>query len=93
MSKPANGIGTVACEVIVDSTLVNEKRDAQIRFKPSVSSEKIVAVKQYGFEKIIDPKEKVIEIESSANKDKRFFEAEITSNIKFNIVFDYKAIC
>lgn len=87
--SPANGIGTVACEVIVDSTLVNEKRDAQIRFKPSVSSEKIVAVKQYGFEKIIDPKEKVIEIESSANKDKRFFEAEITSNIKFNIVFDY----
>ena len=87
--SPANGIGTVACEVIVDSSLINEQRSAHIRFKPSISPEKVVAVKQYGFEKIIDPKEPVIKIESSAKKDERFFETEITSNIKFNIVFDY----
>ena len=89
--SPANGIGTVACEVFVDSSLINGQRNAQIRFKPSISPEKVVAVKQYGFEKIIDPKEPVIKIESSANKDKRYFETEITSNIKFDIVFEYLA--
>ena len=89
--SPANGIGTIPCEVIVDSSLINGQRNAQIRFKPSISPEKVVAVKQYGFEKIIDPKEPVIKIESSAKKDERFFETEITSNIKFDIVFEYLA--
>ncbi len=87
--SPANGVGTVACEVIVDSSLLNEDRNAQIRFRPSISAEKVVEIKQYGFEKIILPKDTVITIESSANKDERFFETEITSNIKFNVEFDY----
>ena len=87
--SPANGIGTMACEVFVDSSLTNEDRSAYIRFKPGVSSEKSIEVKQYGFEKVISPNDTVITIESSANKDERYFEAEITSNIKFNIEFDY----
>ena len=87
--SPANGIGTVACEVFVDSTIYNENRDAQIRFTPSVSPEKSIMVKQYGFEKIILPKDTVITIESSANKNERFFETEITSNVDFKVEFDY----
>lgn len=86
--SPANGIGTMACEVIVDSSLTNDNREALIRFKPSISSDKNVVVKQYGFEKIILPKDSVITLESSANKDKRFFEVEITSNVKFNVKID-----
>lgn len=87
--SPANGVGSMACEVLVDSSLANENRETVIRFKPSVSSEKSVSVKQYGFEKMILAKDSVITIESSAKKDERFFEAEITSNIKFNVEFDY----
>jgi hypothetical protein len=87
--SPANGIGTVACEVFVDSAIYNESRDAQIRFTPSVSPEKSIMVKQYGFEKIILPKDTVITIESSADKNERFFETEITSNVDFKVEFDY----
>lgn len=87
--SPANGIGTVACEVFVDSTIYNENREAQIRFTPSVSPEKSIKVKQYGFEKIILPKDTVITIESSANKNERFFETEVTSNVDFKVEFDY----
>lgn len=87
--SPANGIGTVACEVFVDSSLTNENRNAQIRFTPSISAEKSIVVKQYGFDKIIVPDDTIITIESSAKKDERFFETEITSNIKYNIEFDY----
>lgn len=89
--SPANGVGTMAVEILVDSSLSNEYRETQIRFKPSISPEKSVVVKQYGFEKIILPKDTVISIESSANKDERFFETEITSNIKFKVEFDYIA--
>ena len=87
--SPSNGVGTMSVEVFVDSSLSNENREAQIRFKPSISSEKAVDVKQYGFEKMILPKDTVITLESSAKKDERYFEAEITSNIKFKVEFDY----
>ena len=87
--SPANGVGTASVEVFVDSSLTNENREAQIRFRPAVSAEKSVAVKQYGFEKVIIPKDTVITLESSANKNDRFFETEITSNIKFKVEFDY----
>ena len=87
--SPANGVGKMACEIYVDSSLINEERNAQIRFRPSVSAEKSVAVKQYGFDKIIVPKDTVVTIESSAKKDDRFFETEVTSNIKFKIKFDF----
>ena len=89
--SPANGIGTMGVEILVDSSLSNEDRNAQIRFKPSISPEKSVAVKQYGFEKIILPKDSVITIESSADKDERYFETEIMSNVKFKVEFDYIA--
>ena len=87
--SPANGIGTMSVEVLIDSSLTNENREAQIRFKPAISVEKIVDVKQYGFDKVILPKDSVITLESSANKDERYFETEITSNIKFKVEFDY----
>ena len=87
--SPANGVGSMSCEVFVDSALENTDREAQIRFKPSASAEKSVKVKQYGFEKMILPKDTVITIEYSANKDERFFETEITSNVDFKVEYDY----
>ena len=87
--SPANGIGKMSCEIFVDSSLYNEDRNAQIRFKPNVSGEKSIMVKQYGFEKIILPKDSTITIESSAKKDERYFETKITSNVDFKVEFDY----
>ena len=87
--SPANGVGNMTCEIKIDSSLINENRTAQIRFRPGISAEKSVVVKQYGFDKMILPKDTVIKLESSANKNERFFETEIKSNIKFNIKFDF----
>ena len=87
--SPANGIGKMDCEVFVDSAIYNETRDAKIRFKADISGEKTVSVKQYGFDKIISPKDTVITIESSAKKEERYFETEITSNVNFKVEFDY----
>ena len=87
--SPANGVGTTVCEVTVDSSLVNEVREASIRFTPSVSQVKDIAVKQYGFDKIIAVKDTAITIESSAKLDERFFETEVTSNVQFNIEYSF----
>lgn len=88
--SPANGLGSVACEVIVDSSLVNEMRPGVIRFTPSVSPETTITVKQTGFDKMISPKDTVVTIESSAKLDERFFETEITANVPFKVEFDFK---
>ncbi|MBR2318820.1 MAG: hypothetical protein IKA52_04010 [Bacteroidaceae bacterium] len=87
--SPSNGVGTTVCEIFVDSSLVNDKRETSIRFTPDVSPIKNVVVRQFGFEKIIAVKEDVINIESSANIDKRFFETEVTTNVKFKVECDF----
>lgn len=87
---PANGVGTAVCEVVVDSSLVNGVREAQIRVVAG-SEMKAVTVNQTGFEKAISPKEKVIEIESSALYDERYFETTITTNVEFNVEFNYSS--
>lgn len=87
--SPANGVGTTVCEVIVDSSLINEKREALIRFTPSVSLARNLAVKQYGFDKIIEVKDTLITVESSAKHDERFFETEVTSNVQFRIEYKF----
>lgn len=88
--SPVNGIGTAVCEVFVDSSLVNDSREASIRFTPSVSSVKSVAVKQFGFGRIISVKDTLITVESSAKLDERFFETEITSNVRFKVECDFE---
>ena len=87
--SPANGIGTTGCEILIDSSLTNDMRPATIRFTPSVSQVSSIDVKQFGFSKQILVKDSVVTVESSAKLDDRFFEAEITSNVQFDVEFDF----
>ena len=53
MVSPANGVGTTECQVVIDSTLVNDVREATISFTPSGQLPQIVTIHQTGFEKVI----------------------------------------
>lgn len=86
--SPANGIGSAMCEVTIDSSLVNGVREAQIRVVSGAETRTVV-VNQTGFAKAITPKEKDIEIESSAAYNERYFETTITTNVEFKVEFDY----
>lgn len=86
--SPASGTGTMACEVLADSSLANGVRTATVRFSPSVGTSKSVTVNQTGFEKMIVPEKSEIRIESSAKFEERYFETEITTNVKFNVEID-----
>lgn len=87
--SPANGLGSAACEIIVDSSLTNEVRPGAIRFTPGISPSKTLKVEQFGFDKMISPKDSVVTIESSEKLDKRYFEAEISSNVQFKVECDF----
>lgn len=89
MVSPANGVGTTECQVVIDSTLVNDVREATISFTPSGQLPQIVTIHQTGFEKVIKLEKTEFEIESSAKLDKRFFEVVVTTNVQFKVDIDF----
>lgn len=86
--SPANGVGNTACEVKIDSSLVNDMRSADIRFITD-NEEKLVSVHQFGFDKTISLSESEIEIESFGEYGKRYFETTVTTNVEFKVDFEY----
>lgn len=86
--SPSNGVGNAVCEVKIDSSLVNDMRSADIRFVAGYE-EKVVSVSQFGFDKAISLKDTEIEIEAFGEYGKRFFETTVTSNVEFNVEFEY----
>ena len=83
--SPANGMGSADCRLAIDSTLENNARTTQIRFAAEGQEPKLITITQFGFNKQILLKEPEVEIENSAEYDKRFFEATISTNIHFKI--------
>ena len=85
---PATGIGNAACTIVVDSSLINDPREAAIRFTPATQRVEIVKVTQYGYDKKITPQDSVISIESSAKLEERYFETTVLTNILFTVELD-----
>lgn len=83
--SPANGMGSADCRLAIDSTLENNARTTQIRFAAEGQEPKLITITQFGFNKQILLKEPEVEIENSAEYDKRFFETTISTNIHFKI--------
>ena len=85
---PATGIGNAACTIVVDSSLINDPREAAIRFTPATQRVELVKVTQYGYDKKITPQDSVISIESSAKLEERYFETTVLTNILFTVELD-----
>ena len=91
--SPANGIGSADCTLAIDSTLENTSRTSQVRFSLDGQEPKVITITQFGFGKQILLKESEIEIENSAEYDKRYFDVTISTNVNFkideNIVYSF----
>lgn len=89
----ANGIGSADCTLAIDSTLENTSRTSQVRFSLDGQEPKVITITQFGFGKQILLKESEIEIENSAEYDKRYFDVTISTNVNFkideNIVYSF----
>lgn len=70
--SPANGMGSADCRLAIDSTLENNARTTQIRFAAEGQESKLITVTQFGYNKQILLEKPEMEIENSAEYDKRF---------------------
>lgn len=89
MVSPANGCGTAECTVVVDSTLLSGIRTATLRISPQVGAPVEVEVMQSGFGNVIVVEKSEAVIESSAQREKRYYEATVTANIPFAVHIGY----
>lgn len=90
MVSPANGIGVTPCTVTIDSTLINDVRTATIEFSPLGKPSETISVYQTGFGKMISIEEENVEIEYSAQTDKRYIETMVTTNVAFDVIVEYE---
>lgn len=90
--SPANGFGNTECVISIDEALKNEVREAEIRFMPKGQAPQVITVTQLGYGKMIHVKEANVNLKASDIYDKRYFEALITTNISFEIAYDWKTV-
>lgn len=88
---PANGVGSVKCEVVVDSTLTNDIRHAVITFVPEGEARQEVQVHQTGFGKMIGLSEETVEVANMGQYGKRYFEISVTTNVDFKVTIPQDA--
>ena len=89
MVSPANGRGEVKCTIRVDSTLVNDLRETNIRFSSAGEILQNVTIAQQGFARQITPEVTERDIAASASRADRWFEFDVETNVEFDVVAEY----
>lgn len=83
--SPANGFGSAASVLSVDSTLENTARILEVSYVPKGQQSRTVTVTQFGYGKQILIKEPEVEIESSDVYDERVIDMTVQTNVAFKI--------
>lgn len=85
---PGNGDGSATIEVKADSSIQASLRTANIQFMTQGAGMKTIKVSQFGYNKEIVLGQDSIELSSSAQADKRYFDVTITANVNFQVELD-----
>ncbi|MEG0948606.1 MAG: BACON domain-containing carbohydrate-binding protein [Bacteroidales bacterium] len=83
--SPANGFGTVECEVRVDTSYLYDARDAVVTFHSGSASKQIV-INQLGYKKVIIPEEVDFTVPDYNEYGKTFVEVSVSANVDFEVV-------
>ncbi|MBE6175989.1 MAG: hypothetical protein E7146_03205 [Rikenellaceae bacterium] len=89
MVSPANGRGEVRCSIRVDSTLINDMRNTEIRFSSGGKVLKNIAITQHGYARQVTPELSEYRLAASAPRIDRWFEFDVESNVEFDVVAEY----
>ncbi len=86
--SPANGRGSVVCDVIIDSTLIADARQGFVRIESlqNVDEKKEITVNQEGYPYSIILEEPEVSVKEYAGYDDRSFEVKVCTNIDFDVV-------
>ncbi len=91
--SPANGRGSVECEVIIDSTLIAEPRNGFVRIESQADFEKKeITVTQEGYPYMISLEEPEVSVKEYAGYDDRSFKVKIRTNVDFDIQIPEDAV-
>lgn len=90
--SPANGKGTVECEIIIDSALAVTGRTGVVRINNlNTSDYKEFTITQRGFDYSIALNEDQVNIPEYDHYDNRSFDVVVNTNIDFNVVIPEEA--
>ncbi len=85
--SPANGRGSVECDIIIDSTLIDGLREGYVRIENQNDFEKKeITVSQEGYPYSITLDEPEVSVKEYAGYDERSFEVKVRTNVDFDIV-------
>ncbi len=86
--SPANGRGSVDCEVIIDSTLITDARQGYVRIENllDMNDKKEITVNQEGYPYSIVLDEPEVSVKEFAGYEDRSFEVKVRTNIDFDVV-------
>ncbi len=86
--SPANGNGSVDCEVIIDSTLITESRQGYVRIEnlDDLNERKEIAISQEGYPYTIILDEPEVSVKEYAGYDDRSFKVKVRTNVDFDVV-------
>ncbi len=88
--SPANGRGSVVCDVKIDSALTVNGRDGQVMIELRTDAgieKKSFAIVQEGYPYSIAPEKDVIEVKNYDKLEKRKFSVIVSANTDFNVNF------
>ena len=84
--SPANGYGSVECEVKVDTTLLSSDiRQGVVRFTDEASKNVDLNVTQMGYENMIVLSTTEVNVPNYAKYGSRYFDITLTSNVPFSL--------
>ncbi len=84
--SPANGLGTVDCEIIIDTTLLSVPRSGFVTFQHQGDfEEKRIEVSQEGYPFSIVLEKPEVSVKEYAGYDSRSFEVKVRSNVDFEV--------
>ncbi len=86
--SPANGRGSVDCDVIIDSTLITDAREGFVRIENlrDLNERKEITIRQEGYPYTIVLDEPEVSVNEYAGYDDRSFEVKVRTNIDFDVV-------
>lgn len=84
--SPANGVGSVECQIIIDSALAFTQREAVVRIENQVTKDrKDFKVVQKGFDYQIVLDDPEVNLASYASLENRKFKVKVRTNVPFEV--------
>ena len=87
--SPTNGVGTIECDVKIDSSiLANATREGVVRFQSKQYEKCDLKVKQEGYPNIIELSMGEVQVPNYAEYGSRYVNVEVTYNVPFKMEID-----